>query len=151
MWHNITDRVTNVAGQVTSTVKELAVEVLDNEREIRAEEKVGRHDNNSSTNHGRQEQEQAPASAPASRLDSLKSRIEQDRSRSNKQHELLERIRAARQASSAASGTATNGTKAVAIPTTKHFILRHPSTDRNPQSLILHLNTTASKNNDKNN
>lgn len=122
--HSLAGRVTNVASNVTSTVKELATEVMDNEREYKREREEVK------ASAARPPIREAavvppvtlepaatrlppppttammtktmpgppppPPSRPASNLDSLKTRLEKDKSRATRQHELLERIRAAK-------------------------------------------------------
>ena len=139
--NNLASVATKAASNVTSTVKELANEVMDNEREYKRErEENGLGGGGAAASAGASSTSLPPppptlgavplapqplpppptvitkASDPVVRapkppapqpsapqqggdqtkLDSLKKRIEKDRSRANRQHELLERIRAAK-------------------------------------------------------
>ena len=134
--NNLASVATKAASNVTSTVKELANEVMDNEREYKRErEENGLGGGGAAASAGASSTSLPPppptlgavplapqplpppptvitkASDPVVRapkspapqqggdqtkLESLKKRIEKDRSRANRQHELLERIRAAK-------------------------------------------------------
>lgn len=134
--NNLASVATKAASNVTSTVKELANEVMDNEREYKRErEENGLGGGAAAASAGASSTSLPPppptlgavplapqplpppppvitkASDPVVRapkppapqqgddqtkLESLKKRIEKDRSRANRQHELLERIRAAK-------------------------------------------------------
>ena len=126
-WQNrlsqLSTSVTNVAGQVTSTVKELATEVLDNEREIKKEKQIIEEDERNKSNatttttrissnaphshtlpqsHSHSNASKVNKGENSSKFESLKSRVAQERS----QHgNLLERIRAAKAAKSGGGGT----------------------------------------------
>ena len=133
--NNLASVATKAASNVTSTVKELANEVMDNEREYKRErEENGLGGGAAAASAGASSTSlppppptlgavplapqplpppppvitkasdpvvRAPKPAPQqggdqTKLESLKKRIEKDRSRANRQHELLERIRAAK-------------------------------------------------------
>ncbi len=113
--------VTSVAGQVTSTVREMATEVMDTEREIRHERQQSQHQEHAvarlapeaettaastsasangvavaglpETNGKPPPLKDAQQQQPSASLASLKARLERERSRASKQHELLDRIR----------------------------------------------------------
>ena len=113
--------VTSVAGQVTSTVREMATEVMDTEREIRHERQQSQQQEHAvarlapeaettaastsasangvavaglpETNGKPPPLKDAQQQQPSASLASLKARLERERSRASKQHELLDRIR----------------------------------------------------------